>query len=104
MNDNEVAMRVTNGNRMPRPEKIPKEVFDIMMGCWKTDPSERLTFATLSDLIENFAAGAVADYIETTEQEQYSIPKKIHRKKKWYHFDLKSLVTGETKNSTRNSE
>ena len=71
MKNGEVATKVTNGYRMPRPEKIPKEVFDIMMGCWKTDPSERLTFATLSDLIENFAAGAVADYIETTGQEHF---------------------------------
>ncbi|XP_077991568.1 tyrosine-protein kinase SRK3-like [Glandiceps talaboti] len=40
----EVQKFVTNGYHMPRPEKCPRSLYDVMVTCWEPDPAERPTF------------------------------------------------------------
>ncbi|ESO99524.1 hypothetical protein LOTGIDRAFT_63499, partial [Lottia gigantea] len=42
-----------SGYRMPRPPNCPKDLYDIMRGCWNEDPRKRPTFLKLCELMEN---------------------------------------------------
>ncbi|XP_061756352.1 tyrosine-protein kinase SRK2 [Nerophis ophidion] len=54
MSNFQVLQKVPQGYRMPRPQNCPKEMYDIMMDCWKDDEHERSTFETLQWKLEEF--------------------------------------------------
>ena len=55
MDDSEVAADASRreGDRqlLRRPQYCPPEVYDVMMMCWKGEPSDRETFETLHDAL-----------------------------------------------------
>ncbi|XP_061784123.1 tyrosine-protein kinase FRK [Nerophis lumbriciformis] len=54
MSNYQVLQSVPQGYRMPRPPNCPKEMYGIMMDCWKDDEHERSTFETLQWKLEEF--------------------------------------------------
>ena len=55
MDDSEVASDASRreGDRqlLQRPQYCPPEVYDVMMMCWKGEPSDRATFETLHEVL-----------------------------------------------------
>ncbi len=47
MSNQEVVEEVLRGYRLPKPDSAPSIVYDIMLSCWKVDPSERPSFRDL---------------------------------------------------------
>ena len=41
---------IYRGERMERPEHAPPDVYNIMLGCWRVEPSERLPFERICQL------------------------------------------------------
>ncbi len=44
--------KVTSGYRLPAPPNCPKEVYNVMLFCWESDPEKRISFAQLSPIID----------------------------------------------------
>lgn len=44
MNDDEVISLVNGGDILPCPKECPKEMYEIMQGCWKLTPTARPRF------------------------------------------------------------
>ena len=54
--DREVALVVLAGERLPRPDKCPDQVHEIMQNCWKSAPRDRPAMAEIqTNLHEAFA-------------------------------------------------
>ncbi|XP_044066128.1 protein-tyrosine kinase 6b [Siniperca chuatsi] len=49
----EVFQQVTNGYRMPAPEKCPDLLYEIMLKCWSTKPADRPDFKSLKVQLDN---------------------------------------------------
>ena len=47
MTNGEVIAKTEQGYRMPPPPQCPKKLYDMMLKCWRQDPKDRPTFATL---------------------------------------------------------
>ena len=45
--DDEVLNLLQSGYHMPRPDKCPERLHDIMLGCWRQEPENRYTFKAL---------------------------------------------------------
>ena len=55
MSNDIVWMRVKSGYRMECPNKCPKDLWDaVIFPCWKADPRERPTFASVVELLAPF--------------------------------------------------
>ena len=39
------------GNRLEQPPGTPDEIYEIMLSCWREQPSDRPNFATIADLL-----------------------------------------------------
>jgi len=46
---------VTQGRVLERPRNCPKEVYDIMLGCWQREPQQRLNIKDMQKVL--FAMG-----------------------------------------------
>ncbi|CAH3157508.1 unnamed protein product, partial [Porites lobata] len=53
----EIANKLKNGYRMPKPKHIDQNLYDLMLQCWQQKPDERPTFSvlkdTLADMLQN---------------------------------------------------
>ncbi|XP_070556523.1 tyrosine-protein kinase SRK3-like [Ptychodera flava] len=47
MTNAEVQKFVVGGYHMPRPENCPRNLYDIMLSCWESDPTDRPSFQKL---------------------------------------------------------
>jgi tyrosine-protein kinase Fes/Fps len=47
----EISQFVVKGGRLPKPEKCPDEVFQVMNSCWAQQPSQRPSFDALETLM-----------------------------------------------------
>ena len=47
MTNGEVLAKIGQGYRMPPPSGCPEKFYDMMLNCWREDPKDRPTFATL---------------------------------------------------------
>jgi fyn-related kinase len=56
MTNGEVMVRIKQGYRMPRPfdYECPEKLYEMMLNCWREDPNDRPTFATLQRELEDF--------------------------------------------------
>ncbi|XP_049339943.1 NT-3 growth factor receptor isoform X3 [Astyanax mexicanus] len=53
--NNEVIECITQGRVLERPRLCPKEVYDIMLGCWQREPQQRLNIKDIQKIL--FALG-----------------------------------------------
>ncbi|XP_061749525.1 NT-3 growth factor receptor-like isoform X1 [Nerophis ophidion] len=55
LGNNEVIECITQGHVLDRPRICPKEVYDIMLGCWQREPQQRLNIKDIQKVL--FAMG-----------------------------------------------
>uniref|UniRef100_H0WZA0 Tyrosine-protein kinase n=1 Tax=Otolemur garnettii TaxID=30611 RepID=H0WZA0_OTOGA len=49
MTNRETLQQVMRGYRLPRPAACPREVYALMLDCWRASPDERPTFTALQE-------------------------------------------------------
>ncbi|XP_026220534.1 NT-3 growth factor receptor-like isoform X1 [Anabas testudineus] len=49
--NNEVIECITQGRVLERPRLCPKEVYDIMLGCWQREPQQRLNIKDIQKML-----------------------------------------------------
>uniref|UniRef100_A0A8C2KJG1 receptor protein-tyrosine kinase n=1 Tax=Cyprinus carpio TaxID=7962 RepID=A0A8C2KJG1_CYPCA len=49
--NNEVIECITQGRVLERPRVCPKEVYDIMLGCWQREPQQRLNIKDIQKIL-----------------------------------------------------
>ncbi|XP_034445525.1 tyrosine-protein kinase HCK [Hippoglossus hippoglossus] len=62
MTNPEVIRFLEKNNRMQRMESCPRELYDIMLECWKNKPEERPTFDYLQSVLEDFYTATESQY------------------------------------------
>ncbi|XP_068616865.1 BDNF/NT-3 growth factors receptor [Brachionichthys hirsutus] len=55
LSNNEVIECITQGRVLQRPRTCPKEVYDLMLGCWQREPHMRLNIKEIHCLLLNLA-------------------------------------------------
>nr|XP_006008697.2 PREDICTED: BDNF/NT-3 growth factors receptor [Latimeria chalumnae] len=55
LSNNEVIECITQGRVLQRPRTCPKEVYDLMLGCWQREPHMRLNIKEIHTLLQNLA-------------------------------------------------
>ncbi|XP_038560047.1 neurotrophic tyrosine kinase, receptor, type 2a isoform X4 [Micropterus salmoides] len=55
LSNNEVIECITQGRVLQRPRTCPKEVYDLMLGCWQREPHTRLNIKEIHGLLLNLA-------------------------------------------------
>ncbi|KAL4641900.1 NT-3 growth factor receptor-like [Arapaima gigas] len=58
LSNNEVIDCITQGRVLERPRICPKEVYDIMLGCWQREPHQRLSIKDIQKIL--YALGKTA--------------------------------------------
>ncbi|MBN3312337.1 NTRK3 factor, partial [Atractosteus spatula] len=51
LSNNEVIECITQGRVLERPRVCPKEVYDIMLGCWQREPQQRLNVKDIQKIL-----------------------------------------------------
>ena len=54
MTNKETMDNVTKGYRMPRPADCPEKLYSIMLNCWNSQFTERPSFSSLNQMLENY--------------------------------------------------
>ncbi|CAL8374290.1 unnamed protein product [Arctogadus glacialis] len=49
--NNEVIECITQGRVLERPRVCPKEIYDMMLGCWQREPQQRLNIKDIQKLL-----------------------------------------------------
>ncbi|XP_041074043.1 NT-3 growth factor receptor-like isoform X1 [Polyodon spathula] len=49
--NNEVIECITQGRVLERPRMCPKEVYDLMLGCWQREPQQRLNIKDIQKIL-----------------------------------------------------
>ncbi|XP_062490060.1 tyrosine-protein kinase Lck isoform X2 [Pezoporus occidentalis] len=62
MTNPEVIQNLERGYRMPQPDNCPKELYKLMMQCWKEKPEERPTFEYMKSVLEDFFTATEGQY------------------------------------------
>uniref|UniRef100_A0A3Q2Y709 Tyrosine-protein kinase receptor n=1 Tax=Hippocampus comes TaxID=109280 RepID=A0A3Q2Y709_HIPCM len=55
LSNNEVIECITQGRVLQRPRTCPKEVYNLMLGCWQREPHMRLNIKEIHGLLLNLA-------------------------------------------------
>ncbi|KAI1904921.1 hypothetical protein AGOR_G00010660 [Albula goreensis] len=55
LSNNEVIECITQGRVLQRPRPCPKEVYDLMLGCWQREPHMRLNIKEIYAILQNLA-------------------------------------------------
>ncbi|XP_072260186.1 BDNF/NT-3 growth factors receptor isoform X2 [Pyxicephalus adspersus] len=55
LSNNEVIECITQGRVLQRPRTCPKEVYDLMLGCWQREPHMRLNIKEIHTLLQNLS-------------------------------------------------
>ncbi|XP_055009677.1 neurotrophic tyrosine kinase, receptor, type 2b [Boleophthalmus pectinirostris] len=55
LSNNEVIECITQGRVLQRPRTCPKEVYDLMLGCWQREPYMRLNIREIHALLQSLA-------------------------------------------------
>nr|KAF6399397.1 neurotrophic receptor tyrosine kinase 3 [Molossus molossus] len=51
LSNTEVIECITQGRVLERPRVCPKEVYDIMLGCWQREPQQRLNIKEIYKIL-----------------------------------------------------
>lgn len=73
MTNPEVIRFLEKGSRMQRLESWPRELYDIMMQCWKNKPEERPTFDYLQSVLGDFYTATETQYQQQPWEKSASI-------------------------------
>lgn len=52
IDNNSIMHFVNSGGRLPKPESCSNESYELMLGCWKQESSDRPSFKELLDWIK----------------------------------------------------
>ncbi|XP_013764428.1 neurotrophic tyrosine kinase, receptor, type 2b isoform X2 [Pundamilia nyererei] len=55
LSNNEVIECITQGRVLQRPRTCPKEVYDLMLGCWQREPYMRLNIKEIHSTLQSLA-------------------------------------------------
>ncbi|XP_035235678.1 neurotrophic tyrosine kinase, receptor, type 2a isoform X2 [Anguilla anguilla] len=55
LSNNEVIECITQGRVLQRPRTCPKELYDLMLGCWQREPHMRLNIKDIHSLLHNLS-------------------------------------------------
>jgi hypothetical protein len=58
----EVKARILQGLRLPQPEYLSDQLYQLMLTSWMTDPSERPDFLTILDNLTQMMDEQVNNY------------------------------------------
>ncbi|KAK3884162.1 hypothetical protein Pcinc_011562 [Petrolisthes cinctipes] len=59
----EVAGRVMRGLRLPQPQYVGDELYQLMLNCWQHDPDERPSFIDLETDLQQLVCDDVSPYL-----------------------------------------
>uniref|UniRef100_A0A8C4PXA3 Tyrosine-protein kinase receptor n=1 Tax=Eptatretus burgeri TaxID=7764 RepID=A0A8C4PXA3_EPTBU len=55
LSNNEVVECISQGRVLQRPRTCPKDVYDLMLGCWELEPQQRLHIRHILDCLQELA-------------------------------------------------
>lgn len=67
MTNNELLRRLDYNYRMPKPDKCPDPLYEIMLKTWHNDPIKRPTFLALQSMLEEILFSNGNNYREAHE-------------------------------------
>ena len=59
--DNEVSRAVIGGERLPRPDKCPEQMYAIMESCWRSAPKDRPSMSDVQTRLQESFAEAMLE-------------------------------------------
>ena len=59
----EITTRIVRGLRLPQPQYIGDELYQIMLYCWQNDPAERPAFTELESMIKALVTDDVTPHL-----------------------------------------
>ncbi|XP_064381252.1 tyrosine-protein kinase Lck isoform X2 [Dromaius novaehollandiae] len=62
MTNPEVIQNLERGYRMPQPDNCPRELYELMVQCWKERPEDRPTFEYMKSVLEDFFTATEGQY------------------------------------------
>jgi len=65
LDNRQVLESLEKGYRHPQPENCPREMYEIMLMCWKKTPEERPTFEFLFNTMDDYSVAVASSYAET---------------------------------------
>jgi len=65
MTNQQVMDMLETGQRHPQPSNCPREMYDIMLMCWKRNAIERPTFEFLFHTMDDYNVAVASSYAET---------------------------------------
>ncbi|XP_022796395.1 fibroblast growth factor receptor 1-A-like [Stylophora pistillata] len=67
INAREIANKLQQGYRMPKPKHVDQQLYQIMVQCWQENPNDRPTFSSLKDVISRMAKNKNDTYFNMRE-------------------------------------
>jgi len=65
MTNQQVKDEIDKGFRHPQPVNCPREMYDVMLMCWKRIPEDRPTFEFLFNTMDDYNVAVASSYAET---------------------------------------
>jgi len=65
MTNQQVLVELDKGFRHPQPANCTRQLYDIMLMCWKKTPAERPTFEFLFHTMDDFNVAVASSYADT---------------------------------------
>ncbi|KAL9964762.1 hypothetical protein ACROYT_G028444 [Oculina patagonica] len=53
INARQIAMKLQEGFRMPKPKHVDSKIYQTMLKCWEQNPSDRPTFPKLKETMKD---------------------------------------------------
>jgi len=67
INGREIANKLQQGYRMPKPQHVDHQLYQIMLQCWQENPDDRPTFSMLKDTITKLTQNSNHMYVNMKE-------------------------------------
>lgn len=67
INGREIANKLQQGYRMPKPQHVDHQLYQIMLQCWQENPDDRPTFPSLKDTITKMIQNNNHTYVNMKE-------------------------------------
>lgn len=67
LNNSETLNQVERGYRMPKPQRCPDSMYDVMLKCWNKHPEDRPTFEYLFNFFDDYFTSTEPSYKESED-------------------------------------